>query len=251
MSFEELLKLLGLAATDEKAVKLKSFIDDAAKKQERKITELTRKNTELTEKAKAVEALQDKLHIFTDRLELDAEAEELENALEEALKKLSEGGQASDAEVTQLKKELSKLKRDYAKETAAKEELTKNLGDMKGKYQSGLITRALQAELVKGNAISPDMLVKLLKDQVRVGDDDSLVFVNDSGDELEVADGVAEFLKGHTEFVKSSNKPGAGGSGGSGSGGANVPDVVANIIKNRTDAAAADNILSKYFPSNH
>lgn len=253
MDFEELLKFLGLAATDEKAVKLKSLIDAAAAKQEKKIKTLTDKNAKLEESIKASGELKDKFDALVDRLEIDGEAEDFDAAVEAALENLSKSKDTPDEDVVQLKKELNKLKRDHAKEVAAKEELSGNLNDIKAKYQNGLVARALQAELVKGNAISPDMMVKLLKDQVKVGDDDSLIYINDNGDELEVAEGVAEFLKGHTEFVKSNGKPGAGTNlGADGNlGNNNVPEVVQNIIKGKTDTTSADTILSKYFPGSN
>lgn len=74
---------------------------------------------------------------------------------------------------------------------------------------------ALQAALAKGNALNPDAFVKLLSDQVVVGDDDSLGMK--AGDKtVSIEEGVNGWLAGNPWAVKNTAAGGAGsGSAGS------------------------------------
>ena len=110
--------------------------------------------------------------------------------------------------LTTLQNQVKELTDKYAaSEEKAKAEHTKRIDTA--------MHSALQAALAKGNALNPDAFVKLLSDQVVVGDDDSLGMK--SGDKtVSIEEGVNNWLAGNPWAVKNTAAGGAGsGSAGS------------------------------------
>lgn len=111
-------------------------------------------------------------------------------------------------QLTTLQNQVKELTDKYAaSEEKAKAEHTKRIDTA--------MYSALQAALAKGNALNPDAFVKLLSDQVVVGDDDSLGMK--SGDKtVFIEEGVNNWLAGNPWAVKNTAAGGAGsGSAGS------------------------------------
>jgi hypothetical protein len=108
--------------------------------------------------------------------------------------------------------------------------------------------QALLAALVENKAIKPETLTKLLLDNVKVGDDDSLVFVGTEGDEIPVKDGVKGWLTSNPEFLLNNQNPG-GGSGGGGTGGGQ-PSFAASLLKSQQPTENLQKAESIYFGGN-
>lgn len=74
------------------------------------------------------------------------------------------------------------------------------------------------AALQTGNAANPEVISKLILDQINVKDDESIVFKGADGKELSVDDGVKAFLTANPWAVKNTQTPGAGSGAGNASG---------------------------------
>ena len=70
------------------------------------------------------------------------------------------------------------------------------------------------AALQGGNAANPEVISKLILDQIKVKDDDSIVFTGPDGKELSVDDGVKSFLTANPWAVKNTQNPGGNSGGG-------------------------------------
>ena len=111
-------------------------------------------------------------------------------------------------QINTLQNQVKELTDKYAaSEEKAKAEHTKRINTA--------MHAALQAALAKGNALNPDAFVKLLSDQVVVGDDDSLgMKVGDKT--VSIEEGVNGWLTTNPWAVKNTAAGGAGsGSAGS------------------------------------
>jgi alanyl-tRNA synthetase len=218
VTLEELLALLAKTPEGSKAAEaLKALI--AAKD-----TELTQKGTQYKALAKTLKDTEDKLKVATSRLEkfhdhtgiaddmedIEAALAELKTKEEEALKT---GGKGAP-EISQLQKDIAKLQRDLKKATEAQVASEKNATEERGKRQTSERNRALLAALTEHKAIKPDQLLKILSDRVKVNDDDSLAFLKEDGEEVDVKVGVKGWLDANPEFVFNAQNPGAGGGGG-------------------------------------
>ncbi|MBS5519593.1 MAG: hypothetical protein SOU94_06590 [Acidaminococcus sp.] len=126
----------------------------------------------------------------------------------EALKKTG-NPESLGSQFAALQNQVKELTDKYAaSEEKAKAEHTKRINTA--------MHSALQSALAKGNALNPDAFVKLLSDQVVVGDDDSLGMK--SGDKMvSIEEGVNGWLAGNPWAVKNT------AAGGAGSGGVGAP----------------------------
>lgn len=217
MTWEELLAALAKTPEGQKLV-------DAAKEiMAGKDTEIKTKGKEVTTAKTAQKKAETELKTATERLttvletfEIDGEAEDLEEAIEAAKAKLqaAKDGAAAAPEVAQLQKDLSKMQREFKKLQTTNTENEKLLGEERSKRHAGMKSQALLAALTENKAIKPDKLVKLLQDNVKIGDDDSLTFVGEDGVEIDVKEGVKTWLTGNPEFVINNQNPGGGSGGG-------------------------------------
>lgn len=129
----------------------------------------------------------------------------------EALKKTG-NPETMGSQITALQDQVKELTDKYAaSEEKAKAEHTKRINTA--------MHAALQAALAKGNALNPDAFVKLLSDQVVIGDDDSLSMkVGDKA--VSIDEGVKDWLTTNPWAVKNT------AAGGAGSGSAGNPKKV-------------------------
>lgn len=150
---------------------------------------------------------------------LEDEAEDLEAALEALKEKqIAAGGKGSKSapEIAELTSQLNQLKRDMKKISDDKVGFEKAAGEEKAKRHTVLRDLALRNALEAGKAVKPQRLTKMLVNNVKIMDDDSLIFVNDDGSEVTIDEGVKSFLTENPEFVVNPQNPGAGGGGGNG-----------------------------------
>ncbi|WP_371380897.1 hypothetical protein [Sporomusa aerivorans] len=219
MTLEELLAALAKLPEGSKyAEALKAIIAT-------KDGEIAQKGTQFKTLTKTLKEAEEKLKKTTDRLEkfhdhtgVADDVEDVEAALvelkakeEEALK--AAGGKGAP-EITQLQKDIAKLQRDLKRATEAQVISEKTAAEERSKRQSSERNRALLAALTENKAIKPDQLLKILADKVKVNDDDSLTFIKDDGEEMEVTVGVKGYLDANPEFVINDQNRGGGGGGG-------------------------------------
>jgi chromosome segregation ATPase len=189
-----------------------------------KEAELTQKGTQFKTLTKTLKETEEKLKKTTERLEkfydhtgVADDVEDLETALVELKAKeeeaLKNGGKAAP-EISQLQKDIAKLQRDLKKATEAQVASEKTATEERSKRQTSERNRALLASLTEHKAIKPDQLLKILSDRVKVNDDDSLVYLKEDGEEIDVKTGVKGWLEANPEFVFNPQNPGAGGGGG-------------------------------------
>lgn len=173
-----------------------------------------------------------KVEKFADALGVSEDSEKLDEDIEAALKnKGVNGDPALERKVQRLTKQLNDTKNS----------LTDQLNAERTKRHDSMIRSALLAELTSQNAVDPKTLVDMFRNNIKVGEDDSLTFGDKS-----VKDGVAEWLKAHPAFVSNKQKGGAGGNGGAGSGGGNE---ILEAAKSMGKAAAGtkDDAAAMYF----
>jgi len=108
----------------------------------------------------------------------------------------------------------------------------------KAKLQQTLVDGALLSAASQNNAVSPDQVSQLLKNNTRLSDDgtvevldgDGVPRYNDSGDLLSVNEMVTEFLTVNPHFVKATQ--GGTGSQGNAGGSTQKPQSVADMVAN-------------------
>lgn len=225
MNLEELLKALALIPDGQK------FIDAIKAIITAKDSEVAQKTTQLKTLTKTLKTTEDKLKSTTDRLEkfhdhtgIADDVEDLDSALADLKAKedevLKNGGKGTP-EITQLQKDIAKLQRDLKKATEAQASSEKLATEERTKRQNSERNRVLLAALTENKAIKPDQLIKILSDRIKVNDDDSVFFVKEDGDEVQVSEGVKTWLEANPEFVANYQNPGSGSFNGGANGNKN------------------------------
>lgn len=151
--------------------------------------------------------------------EEDADKEDfsLDDALEAFTNKSGGKGKGKDdPEFAEMAKNLKNLQRQIDKLTKESTEFKQAAESERGKRHDTMKNQALLAALAAGNALKPDFLAGALVGKVKVGDDDTLVFVKDDGDEVPVNDGVKSWLEANPDLVRNPNSAGAGSTGAGG-----------------------------------
>lgn len=215
MTLEELLAALAKLPEGSKFTEaLKAIIAT-------KDSEINQKGTQFKTLTKTLKETEEKLKKVTERLEqfhdhtgIADDVEDLEAALAELKNQAEKNGGQNAPEIAQLQKDIAKLQRDLRKATDAQAVSEKTAAEERGKRQTSERNRALLAALSEHKAIKPDQLLKILADKVKVNDDDSLTFLKDDGEEIEVNAGVKGWLDANPEFVINTQNPGGGGGGG-------------------------------------
>lgn len=240
MTMEQFLKLLEGA---DKGKELTEFINahlasiDETSKAE--VGKRNKENQTLRERTKQAEAkataLQDKAELLAGKLGVDLDDEDLDGSLEKASQ-----GKGKEAD-PQLMRRLEKLEKQLK---AEREAGTKSIAEEKAKRHDLLLRKSLQDALAENKAIRPDQLVELLKGRAKVGEDDSVVFVSDKGDEVDIKTGVKAYMDQFPEFRSNSQAGGAGSGGSTGEkGGKEDPGVALakSLAKqaNQADQSAA------------
>tara|TARA_B110000977_G_scaffold185655_1_gene250708 strand:+ start:1224 stop:1895 length:672 start_codon:yes stop_codon:yes gene_type:complete len=141
-----------------------------------------------------------------------------------------QGIDLDDAKDLMAKREAAELERQkergefdsILKKTVEKKD--SEIASYKGKLQQMLVDGAILGSASSNNAINPDQVSQLLKDQTRLSDDGTVEVLdangvpryNDSGDLLSVNEMVTEFLTVNPHFVRAS-RGGVGSEGKTGS----------------------------------
>ena len=256
MTIEELVKALGLEGDeckDKVATLTKEFKakESEANGLNKKIKELEETNTKLKEDADNSKAIVDKFNIVTKAFELDNEAEDFDKMLDDVKDKLSKStGGASEEELKQLRRDLTKAHRELEKSNTSFKELSEKYEAEKNERINNFKSSVIKKELEAVNALDPDMFVDLFMNKVSVDEDGKTLSMKDAaGNDISVKDGVADWAKANTKLVKADVKGGAG-SGGNGNGGNDgVSDFVKTMIANNHNNGnpAGDKSLADMF----
>lgn len=158
-------------------------------------------------------------------------------------KRLS-GVDLDEAKDLLAKKEAAELERQkergefdkVLKQTVEKKDM--EIQSYKSKLQQTLVDGAILGAASNSNAVNPNQVSQLLKDQTRLSDDGTVEVLdangvpryNDSGDLLSVNEMVAEFLTVNPHMVKASQ--GGTGSMGNAGGSTQKPQSVADMVAN-------------------
>tara|TARA_R110000764_G_scaffold41282_1_gene92510 strand:+ start:136 stop:795 length:660 start_codon:yes stop_codon:yes gene_type:complete len=161
-------------------------------------------------------------------------------------KRLS-GVDLDEAKDLLAKKEAAELERQkergefdkVLKQTVEKKDM--EIQSYKSKLQQTLVDGAILGAAGNNNAVNPNQVSQLLKDQTRLSDDGTVEVLdangtpryNDSGDLLSVNEMVAEFLTVNPHMVKASQ--GGTGSQGNAGGSTQKPTSVADMVANWND----------------
>jgi len=158
-------------------------------------------------------------------------------------KRLS-GVDLDEAKDLLAKKEAAELERQkergefdkVLKQTVEKKDM--EIQSYKSKLQQTLVDGAILGAAGNNNAVNPNQVSQLLKDQTRLSDDGTVEVLdangtpryNDSGDLLSVNEMVTEFLTVNPHMVKASQ--GGTGSMGNAGGSTQKPQSVADMVAN-------------------
>ena len=130
------------------------------------------------------------------------DSDDVEGTLSE-LAALKKSGVKTD-EVTQIKKDLEKLKNALkASEEAKAAERQKRIDTMR---------TAAAMNALKDKAIRPEDVAKLLLSNIVAKDDETIIF-NDGQNEIALDEGVNKWLEARPEFAKAKQQPGSGSAG--------------------------------------
>lgn len=147
-------------------------------------------------------------------------------------RKLLEEKQAAEIERQKEKGEFEKVLQQLA------EKKDQQINALNMKLHETLVDGALLQAASKNNAVSPDQVVALLKNKVKLADDGSVEVLDDSGSVRYTDDGtpmqvntlVSDFLTANPHFVRASS--GGTGSQGAAGGSTQKPTSVADMLAN-------------------
>lgn len=138
------------------------------------------------------------------------------------LDQFAQGGKKPD----EVAKQITTLTKQVETVTTQLADMTKQADEQRAKYiASQKMAKAVEA-LTKGNAAAPKDMAKLLLDNIKVNDDDSLAYTGADGKDVSVEDGVNSWLKDNAWAVKVNNNGGGGAGGGAGGGESTTINIV-------------------------
>lgn len=180
--------------------------------------EVSQKNREaqnLRERAKGLESKVRTLAGAEESEAIDAVLGKLEHGLKA-------GASSSDDRIKRLETSL--------------DETRKALAGAESKRRETLVHSKVKDALAKGNAARPEDLLHLVAGKVKVGDDgETLSFLGDTGEAVDLEVGIGSWLKARPEFVRSPQQPGPGGSGTK-----NGPQAAKTITRAEYDRATRE-----------
>lgn len=244
MTIEELTKALGFEGEDSKE-KVKILTQEfKAKEKEfnevsKKMKELEKENESLKSSADTNNPIVDKFNIAAKAFGFDLEAEDFDKMLDDVKDKLSKEGSngITPEEVKQMKRDLTKANRDLDKANTTVKELTEQLESEKNIRITSMKRSALKKELEAVNALNPEMFVDLFLNKVEVDKDGNTLTMKDAaGNDISVADGIADWAKENTDLVKKTVRGGAGSGGNGNKDNNEVSDFVKGMIANNTSS---------------
>jgi hypothetical protein len=147
-------------------------------------------------------------------------------------RKLLEEKQAAEIERQKEKGEFEKVLQQLA------EKKDQQINALNSKLHETLVDGALLQAASKNNAVSPDQVVALLKNKVKLAEDGSVEVLDDKGTARYTDDGtpmtvdalVSDFLTANPHFVRASS--GGTGSQGAAGGSTQKPTSVADMLAN-------------------
>lgn len=181
------------------------------------VKELTTKVSDLTADKETLTGNYNKLFDF---IGLPLDTSNLDEALEEAKKKRQQQDKPN-ADIATLKSQLNEMKRNYKTLSDKSAEFEKQASTEKTKRQGMIKEMALRTALEVNKALNPAITSRLMMGNIKVLDDDSVIYVDDDGSEVTVDEGVKSFLDKYPDYRANRQLSGAGG-GFNGSSGGNV-----------------------------
>ena len=181
------------------------------------VKELTAKVSDLTADKETLTGNYNKLFDF---IGLPLDTSNLDEALEE-IKKKQQKNDKSTADIATLKSQLNEMKRNYKTLSDKSAEFEKQASTEKTKRQGMIKEMALRTALEANKALNPAITSRLMMGNIKVLDDDSVIYVEDDGSEVTVDEGVKAFLTKYPDYRANRQISGAGG-GFNGSSGGNV-----------------------------
>lgn len=235
MTREDFLK--AIKALDNGA-DLVAFFEESETASKEEVGKRNRENKNLRERLKAAEEstgpAKEKLEAILTKLGIDADSEA--DAAETAIDKLI-AGKGGNESVTALQKRLDRLERERKMERERLEAETKA---ERAKRHDMIRLKELQDALAANKAARPDQLAKLLLANTKVReDDDAIVYVNDKGEEIKIADGVKTYLDAFPEFKLNDQRGGAGSGGSLGGSGGSKTDPGVEMAKSLAQSGVA------------
>lgn len=252
MTIEELLKALGLDGEDEK--EKAEILTKEFNEKTKEFNTLSKKNKELEEtQAKLSESLEnsksitDKFDIVVKAYGLDLEAEDFDKMLDDVKAKIvkDNGGATTPEEFNTVRRDLTKATRDLNKANTQIQELTAQLEAEKNMRIDALKRDTIKKALIDNRILKPDMMVDMFFNKVSVDKDGKTCTMKDeAGNEISIADGIADWAKENKEFVKAETRGGVGSaSGGSGDADKNgVSSIVQAMIDSRKNASSGSTV---------
>lgn len=245
MTFEELIKALGLDAEKDEDKDKVAILKKEYNAKEKSINTLTEENTKFKDEATANKEIVDKFNIVVKAFEIDTNAEDFDKHLDDIKDNfIKQGGEGAPTpeEVKILKRDLTKAQRELEKSNTTITELSTQLEAEKTQRINSIKRDAIQKALVSNNVVKPDQFISNFFDKVIVDEDGKTLTMKDAaGNEISVADGVADWAKENPEFVKIDTNGGFGSSGGR-NGGNNNDDGVSEFMKSMIESqSGSDN----------
>lgn len=205
---EALVEFLRTQPGGEKFIGTVEAIETAYRTElERKTLDNKTVRTKLTETEKALKATKDNYSKVMTHLGIDEDTDDLDGELTTISK--SKGADAD------LQRKYDALNKKYQKDISEKDTA---ITAERGKRHDLLKTNAVIAGLT-GKVHNPQEISKLLLGNVKVGDDDSLIFADADGKESAIDDGIKSWLTANTWAAVNPQNSGGGSSGGGGGGG--------------------------------
>lgn len=112
--------------------------------------------------------------------------------------------------MVELTTQMTKLTREVEKFRKAAEDAGKRADSERALRISADRDRQIIDALSKNKAISPAKLAKIVSGSVKMLDDESFAYVTESGDEVSLEEGIADFLKNNPEFSANEQRGGSG-----------------------------------------
>lgn len=238
MTLEELSKALGLDTEEnkEKFGILKKEFNAMSKAQKDSAKKIETLEAQIEENKPIIE----KFDIVSKAFNFNAEAEDFDAMLDDVKDAMIKeaGGGATPEELKNLRREVTKFQRDVATKDKQLAELTEQLTTEKTHRINGVKRDAINKALQAHNVIKPEQFMDYFMNKAIIDKDEVTVTLkDDAGNELSVADAVADWAKANPEFVKK-DVLGGMGTGVGGKGGSKDNNGVSSIMQAVLEAQA-------------
>lgn len=214
---EEIIAALQeLDGGDDYVAGLNGLVKDA-NKNSKTVKDLTKKVNDLTASNESLTGNYNKLSDF---IGLPVETTDLDAALEE-IKKQHDKDNKGNADIAALKSQLNEMKRNYKTLSDKSAGFEQSVAAERAKRHGMIKEMQLRTALELNKALNPAITSRLMMGNVKVLDDDSVIYVEDDGSEVTVDEGVKSFLDKYPDYKANRQISGAG-SGSNGFAGGNV-----------------------------